>query len=206
MFLKPDGKPWKEGERLVQTDLANTYRQVAEHGIDWFYRGPFAEKVGDWMAANGGIITAADFAAYQAKLRQPIKTTYRGYQIIGFPPPSSGGVHVAQILNILEPFDLRAIDQRDPVEASHIMLEAFKLAFADRAYWLGDSDFVDVPRRTHLQILRQGIGREDRSAAMRSKSPHTARRPTGSRISSTVTPRTSPRPTPPATGWRSRRP
>ncbi len=145
VFLKPDGKPWTEGERFVQPELANTYRQVAEHGIAWFYRGPFAEKVGAWMSANGGIITANDFAAYRAKLRQPITTTYRGYQIIGFPPPSSGGVHVAQILNILEPFDLRTINERDPIEASHIMLEAFKLGFADRAYWLGDSDFADVP-------------------------------------------------------------
>src|SRR5262245_20541274 len=145
VFQKPDEKPWGEGEQFKQPDLANTYRQVAEHGIDWFYRGPFAEKVAAWMATNGGIITAQDFAAYEPKLRLPIKTTYRGYQIIGFPPPSSGGVHVAQVLNILETFDLRGINQRDPVEASHIMLEAFKLAFADRAYWLGDSDFVKVP-------------------------------------------------------------
>lgn len=145
IFLKPDGEPWKEGEGLVQRDLANTYRNVAEHGIDWFYRGPFAVNVGNWMASNGGIITAKDFANYKAKLRAPIKTSYRGYQIIGFPPPSSGGVHVAQILHILEQFDLRTIEDRDPVEASHIMLEAYKLAFADRAYWLGDPDFVNVP-------------------------------------------------------------
>jgi gamma-glutamyltranspeptidase/glutathione hydrolase len=98
------------------------------------------------MAANGGIITAADFAAYKPKLREPLVTTYRGYQVIGFPPPSSGGVHVAQVLNILEPFDLRSIEKQDPVAAAHLLAEAFKLAFADRAYWLGDSDFVSVPR------------------------------------------------------------
>jgi gamma-glutamyltranspeptidase/glutathione hydrolase len=146
VFFHPDGSPIAAGERLVQRDLANTYRQIAEHGIDWFYRGPLAQMVGDWLAANGGILTAADFAAYDAKLRQPIRSTYRGRQIIGFPPPSSGGVHVAQILNILEQFDLSAIGQRDPIEATHIVVEAFKLAFADRAYWLGDADFVDVPR------------------------------------------------------------
>jgi gamma-glutamyltranspeptidase/glutathione hydrolase len=146
VLLHADGSPVVEGERLVQPDLANTYRQVAEHGIDWFYRGPFAKQVGEWMAANGGILTAADFAEYEAKLREPLRTTYRGYEIVGFPPPSSGGIHVAQILNILENFDLRANYQQDPAQAAHIVTEAFKLAFADRAHWLGDADFVDVPR------------------------------------------------------------
>ncbi len=146
IFLHADGGPLKEGEQLVQSDLANTYRQIAADGPDWFYRGKLAHEVGDWMAANGGIVTAADFANYQAKLREPLETTYRGYKIIGFPPPSSGGVHVAEVLNMLESFDMRAIEQRDPVEAANILAEAFKLAFADRAYWLGDSDFVAVPR------------------------------------------------------------
>ena len=146
ILLHADGSPLEEGERLVQGDLANTYRQIAAHSPDWFYRGKLAQEVGDWMAANGGLITAADFAAYRAKLREPIETTYRGYKIIGFPPPSSGGVHVAEVLNMLEPFDMRAIEERDPAEAAAILAESFKLAFADRAYWLGDSDFVAVPR------------------------------------------------------------
>ena len=146
VLLHPDGSPRREGEQLVQADLANTYRQIAEHGTEWFYRGPIAEKVGAWMASNGGLLTAADFANYQAKLREPLETTYRGYKIIGFPPPSSGGIHVAQILNMLEPFELRSIEKREPAEAAHLIVEAFKLAFADRAYWLGDADFVDVPR------------------------------------------------------------
>ena len=145
MLLRPDGTPPHAGERLVLPDLANTYRQISEHGTGWFYRGPFADRVGDWMAAHGGMLTAADFAAYRAKLREPIKSTYRGYQVIGFPPPSSGGVHVAQVLCILEHFDLKQIDDDDPVAATHVIAEAFKLAFADRAYWLGDADFVDVP-------------------------------------------------------------
>jgi gamma-glutamyltranspeptidase/glutathione hydrolase len=146
VFFHSDGSPIAAGERFVQRDLANTYRQIAAHGIEWFYRGPLAKMVGDWMAANGGILTAADFAAYEAKLRDPLESRYRGRRIIGFPPPSSGGVHVAQILNILEQFDLSEIGRRDPVEATHIIAEAFKLAFADRAYWLGDADFVAVPR------------------------------------------------------------
>jgi len=146
VFFKTDGKPYGAGDRLVQADLANTYRQVAEQGTKWFYHGPFAQMVGDWMAKNGGIMTAADFAAYEAKLRTPLESMYRDHKIIGFPPPSSGGVHVAQVLNILEPFNMSAIGRRDPIEAAHIVSEAFKLAFADRAYWLGDSDFADVPR------------------------------------------------------------
>jgi gamma-glutamyltranspeptidase/glutathione hydrolase len=146
IFFRPDDKLIATGDRLVQTDLANTYQQIAEHGTDYFYRGEVAKKIGDWMATNGGIMTAADFGKYEAKIREPLRSTYRGYQIIGFPPPSSGGVHVAEILNILETFDLKSIAQRDPIEATHIMSEAFKLAFADRAYWMGDSDFVTVPR------------------------------------------------------------
>jgi gamma-glutamyltranspeptidase/glutathione hydrolase len=146
VYFHKDGKPITAGQRLVQADLADTYRQIAEHGADWFYRGAFAGKVAAWMKANGGILTAADFKAYEAKLRDPLHTTYRGYRIVGFPPPSSGGIHVAQVLNILENFDLRAIHRSDPLSATHITAEAFKLAFADRAFWLGDADFVTVPR------------------------------------------------------------
>jgi gamma-glutamyltranspeptidase/glutathione hydrolase len=146
VLLHADGSPLEEGERLIQRDLANTYRQISENGIDWFYHGPLAEKIGEWMAACGGIMTAADFAAYQAKLREPLHSTYRGYEVVGFPPPSSGGVHVAQILNILENFDLPEMYKQDRAASAHIVAEAFKLAFADRAYWLGDADFVNVPR------------------------------------------------------------
>lgn len=145
-LLKPDGSPYEEGEILKQPDLAASYRQIAANGSDWFYRGEFAERVGDWMRANGGILTADDFAEYEAVEREPLVTTYREWKIVGFPPPSSGGVHVAQILNILEPFDVAAEMQRDEVRGNHLLVEAMKLAFADRAYWLGDADFVPVPR------------------------------------------------------------
>lgn len=167
VLLHDDGSPLVEGERLVQRELANTYRQVAEHGVDWFYRGLFARQVGEWMAANGGVLTSADFAAYQAKLREPLVSTYRGHQIIGFPPPSSGGIHVAQILNMLEAFDLRAIERDDPAAATHVLVEAFKLAFADRAHWLGDSDFVDVPRGLiSKEYARQLAAKIDTSRAV----------------------------------------
>ena len=112
----------------------------------WFYQGEFAQRTGQWMKANQGILTANDFANYKTVIRKPIRTMYRGYEIVGFPPPSSGGVHVAQILNILESFDLKQLHASDPVKFNHVVAEAMKLAFADRAYWLGDSDYVKVPR------------------------------------------------------------
>ncbi|MBM4001730.1 MAG: gamma-glutamyltransferase [Planctomycetes bacterium] len=146
ILLAPDGDPLREGQILLQPDLAKTYRAIAEKGVDWFYQGPFAESVGEWMTENGGILTAADFARYEAISREPLRSRYREYEIIGFPPPSSGGVHVAQILNTLAPFDLRAVHSQDPAACFHLMAEAMKLAFADRAYWLGDPAFAPVPR------------------------------------------------------------
>src|SRR5438105_4654206 len=95
------------------------------------------------MKSNGGIISYRDFKTYQFEIREPLKSSYRGFTIIGFPPPSSGGVHVGQILNILENLDLKSLDQATRL---HVIAEAMKLAFADRAYWLGDPDFVKVPR------------------------------------------------------------
>ncbi|NDD39189.1 MAG: gamma-glutamyltransferase, partial [Verrucomicrobia bacterium] len=145
VFLKPDGSPWNAGDTLRQPDLTTTFRSLAEQGSDWFYRGPFAQRTAAWMRANGGLLTEADFANYVAKSREPLRTTYRGHEIIGFPPPSSGGVHVAQILNILEHFDLKALGANSP-DFVHVVAEAMKLAFADRVHWLGDPDFAPVPR------------------------------------------------------------
>lgn len=145
IFLKPDGTPRTEGEILRQPDLARTYRAIAENGPEWFYRGPFAHVAEQWMKTHEGLLTAADFAAYQAVVREPISTTYRGCTVVSFPPPSSGGVHLLEILNILETRDFS-----DPhfaeADRVHFTAEAMKLAFADRAYWLGDSDFAKVPR------------------------------------------------------------
>jgi gamma-glutamyltranspeptidase/glutathione hydrolase len=126
-------------------DLAATYDHIAKESPAWFYRGAFAEKTGAWMKENGGRLTAEDFRNYQVKLREPLRSSYRGYEIVGFPPPSSGGVHVGQILNILENFDLRAMGDGSP-DFIHTIAEAMKLAFADRAHWLGDPDFVPVPK------------------------------------------------------------
>ncbi|MEN1679285.1 MAG: gamma-glutamyltransferase [Planctomycetota bacterium] len=145
-LLTEEGEAPAVGDLLKRPDLARTYRMVGEVGIDYFYRGEFAERTGAWMRDNGGLLTADDFAAYREKRREPIVSSYRGYTVIGFPPPSSGGVHVAQMLGILEEFDLAETFERAPVEGIHLVAEAMKLAFADRAYWLGDADFAKVPR------------------------------------------------------------
>ena len=145
IFLNAEGNPWPSGHRLRQPDLARSYRKIAGHSGDWFYRGPFALKTEQWMSTNGGLMTRDDFAHYEARRREPVRTTYRRHEIVGFPPPSSGGVHVAQILNILESFDLRSMAP-DSAGFVHLVTEAMRLAFADRAHWLGDADFAPVPR------------------------------------------------------------
>src|SRR5258706_8625801 len=141
VFFK-NGKPLTKGDILRQADLAATYRSIAGQGSDWFYRGPFARSVEEWMKQNGGIMTAQDFRQFKIERREPIVSSYRGYKVVTFPPPSSGGVHVAQVLNILENFDLKSFDEATRL---HVIAEAMKLAFADRAYWLGDPGFVKVP-------------------------------------------------------------
>ena len=145
ILLDQNGNPKRAGQVLKQADLANTYRQVAKHGTDWFYKGPFAEKTAAWMKSNGGIMSVGDFARYHTTDLDPVRTTYRGYTILGMPPPSSGGVHVAQILNMLEGYDLRKIDPKS-ADFYHLITESMKLAFADRAHWLGDPAFTKVPK------------------------------------------------------------
>lgn len=145
IFLHEDGTPKLAGERLVQLDLASSYRKIASAGIGWFYQGEFPKMTQRWMKKNGGIITAADFSNYRLRRREPLHTTYRGYDIYGFPPPSSGGVHVSEILNVLENFPVSSLRPHSP-ELIHLVSEAMSLAFADRAFWLGDPDFTKVPR------------------------------------------------------------
>lgn len=167
VLLKRDGTPYAAGELLLQPDLALTMTSIANSGPEWFYRGPFAKMVGDWMQQNGGILSADDFANYQCKFREPIRTMYRGYDVIGMSPPSSGGVHVAQMLNILQEFPLPELWKSDPGQAYHLLLEAMQLAFADRAFWLGDSDFVKVPKglidQVYARTLAQKISRTQKT-------------------------------------------
>ncbi|GLS27220.1 gamma-glutamyltransferase [Marinibactrum halimedae] len=143
VFFSDDGETWSEGDILKQKDLAATYRAIAKEGSAHFYQGEFAKAVGEWMAANGGLITVEDMANYEIKLRNPIQSTYQGHTIYGFPPPSSGGVHVAEMLNILEHFSLKGLSDS---ERYHLVGEAMKLAFADRAHWLGDPAYTHVPK------------------------------------------------------------
>ena len=145
IFLDDNQTPWPIGHRLKQADLARSYRNIASYSVDWFYKGEFALKTENWMAGNGGLIIQEDFTRYEVKQRKPVRTVYRNHEIIGYPPPSSGGVHVAQILNILENFDLFSMAP-DSADFVHIVTEAMRLAFADRSYWLGDADFVSVPK------------------------------------------------------------
>ena len=145
IFLKADGSPYLEGEKIVQTDLAESYRKMAKEGTRWFYQSTFPKCTEQYMQANGGILTAEDFKAYRMKERTPLTSSYRGWTILGFPPPSSGGVHVVQMLNILEALKPKMPKPGSP-EFIHRMVEVMKLAFADRAYWLGDPDFFNVPK------------------------------------------------------------
>jgi gamma-glutamyltranspeptidase/glutathione hydrolase len=145
VFLKPGGSVYREGEIFRQPDLAQTYRTIAAHGTGWFYDGPFAQATEEWMRENHGILSAADFKSYRAILREPISTDYRGYTVVSFPPPSSGGVHLLEMLNILETRKI-GDPSLNPIDSLHFIAESMKLAFADRAYWLGDPDFVKVPR------------------------------------------------------------
>ena len=144
ILLAPDGTPWPEGHVLVQRDLAATYRKLAAAGTDWFYRGPFATETAAFMRRSGGLLTEADFSGYRVVERKPLVSRYREWTIVGFPPPSSGGVHVAQMLNMLAavpPEDL----EPGTADFTHRVVETMKLAFADRAHWLGDPAFTPVP-------------------------------------------------------------
>jgi gamma-glutamyltranspeptidase / glutathione hydrolase len=164
VYFKRDDEVYAAGDLFVQADLARTLENVANHGVDWFYRGELAQTVGAWMQDHRGYITAADFADYQAEIRPPIVSTYRGYTVVGFPPPSSGGVHVAQALNMLEGYDLAQIFQNSPTDAVHLIGEVFSRVFADRAYWLGDADHAPVPRglldKQYARELAQSIDRK----------------------------------------------
>jgi gamma-glutamyltranspeptidase/glutathione hydrolase len=143
-FGKPDGSKWNAGDTLVQKDLGRTLRLIAEKGADVFYTGELAELLAKEMKDAGGLITKADLEAYKANERKPVHTTFRGFDVYGPPPPSSGGIALCEMLNILENFDLKKSGPGSP-EAIHLMIEAMKRAYADRARHLGDPDFTKIP-------------------------------------------------------------
>lgn len=143
-FFKPDGSGYAAGDRLLQPDLAGTLKQIARRGPQAFYDGAIAENIVREMQDHGGLITKADLQGYRAVVREPVAGTYRGYTIRSVPPPSSGGVHLIQMLNLLEAFPIGELGVNN-AETIHLMAEAMKLAYADRSQYLGDPDFVEVP-------------------------------------------------------------
>jgi gamma-glutamyltranspeptidase/glutathione hydrolase len=140
----PTDGDWREGDRLVQPDLAKTLQAIADEGPNAFYTGRIADQIADEMKRGNGLITKADLAGYEAHARQPVHGTYRGYDVYGPPPPSSGGTALVEMLNILENFDLAKHDRFSP-ETMHLMIESMRRAYCDRARYLGDSDFVKIP-------------------------------------------------------------
>ena len=143
-FTKPGDKPYQVGDTFRQSDLAATLERIAKNGRASFYGGRNADLIVAEMHRGNGLITHQDLMAYRSVWRSPIHGTYRGYEILSMPPPSSGGALLVQMLNMLEPFDINALGSGQPATA-HLMIEAERRAYADRAQHLGDPDFYDVP-------------------------------------------------------------
>ena len=156
-----NGTPYDAGETWRQPDLARTLERIAREGHDGFYRGETARLIAAEMRQGGGLITKEDLARYEAVEREPVRGTFRGYDVISMPPPSSGGTALVEMLNILEGFDLKAMGQRSPAYFHHVA-EAQRRAFRDRARHVADADFWDVPvarltSKEYAAELRKGI-------------------------------------------------
>ncbi|WP_374447080.1 gamma-glutamyltransferase [Providencia sp.] len=161
IFLKPDGSAFQPGDLLVQTDLANTLEKIAKNGPSAFYEGEIPKAVEEASKKNGGILTAKDFADFTITDTAPVSCTYRGYQFISAPPPSSGGVTICQTLNILEGYDLKEMGFNS-AEYIHTLTEAMRHAYMDRNTFLGDPEFVDNPTekllsKAYAEELRKEI-------------------------------------------------
>jgi gamma-glutamyltranspeptidase/glutathione hydrolase len=140
----PDGKPLSAGARVVQSEYAETLKYISQHGEAALYSGPLGDILVDYMKAHGGFITRRDLTSYKTVERAPIRADYRGWEILGPPPPAASGVHITQMLNILEGYDIAATGF-GTAETIHLLAEVLKIAFADRAAASGDPDFVGVP-------------------------------------------------------------
>lgn len=162
IFLRPDGSPFAVGEKLFQKDLGRTLRLIAQKGRRAFYEGEITREILRESRERSGILQAKDFSGYQVKWREPIRGSYRDYELFSMPPPSSGGVHVVQMLNILERDELRSLGLLS-ADAIHLLASTMQRAFADRAEYLGDPDFVKVPTnelisKDYAARLRAQIG------------------------------------------------
>jgi gamma-glutamyltranspeptidase/glutathione hydrolase len=163
IFYKEGGGFFEPGDTLLQSDLAATLQRVADQGPEGFYAGETAQAIVDAVQASGGRITMEDMAGYEAILRDPVRGDYRGYEIVSMPPPSSGGIHIIQILNTLEEYPIGWLGQNS-AETIHLMAEAMKRAYADRSEYLGDPAFYDVPQaelisKDYAADIRAGISR-----------------------------------------------
>lgn len=147
IFSRADGTSLRDGDRLIQTDLADTLTAIAQQGPRGFYEGPVAEKLITGINTAGGIFTLDDLKSYQPVIREPVRGTYRGYDIVSMPLPSSGGTVLMETLNILEGFPLAEM-QQGSAPSLHLLIEAMKRAYADRARYLGDPAFVNAPIAT----------------------------------------------------------
>ena len=167
-FFKSDGSFYELGDVWIQPDLAHTLELIQRNGKDGFYKGENAKRFADFMASNGGLITEEDLASYQAVERAPIRGSYRGYDIISMPPPSSGGVALVEMLNILEDYDLSEMGHNS-ADYLHVLTETMRRAYADRAEHLGDPDFnEDMPisrlvDKDYAAKLRSTISMEKKS-------------------------------------------
>ncbi len=147
IFLNSDCSPKLEGEILIQKDLGETLRIISLKGSAGFYKGSVAKKIIAHQKSYGGLMRMSDLDQYEVKMRDPIIGTYKGYKVVSMPPPSSGGTHIIQILNILEGYDLKAMGAQSS-KAIHLTSSAMQIAFADRAEYMGDSDYKDIPVKT----------------------------------------------------------
>ncbi|WJV65529.1 gamma-glutamyltransferase [Pectobacteriaceae bacterium CE70] len=179
IFLRPDGSPLQPGDRLVQTDLANTLQAIADHGPDAFYKGKVPQIIADAAKKGGGILTSADFANYKVTETAPISCTYRGYNFVSSPPPSSGGTTMCEILNIVEGYDLKSMGFNS-AQSIHILTEAMRHAYMDRNTYLGDPAFVKNPldrllSKTYAAEIRKKIKPQDATPSTQVKpgaAPH----------------------------------
>ena len=164
------GKFYNEGDLFRQPDLAATFARLQSAGPNEFYEGQTAKMIVDDVKRHNGLITMADMRGYVAKEREPVRGNYRGYEVISMPPPSSGGAVLIEMLNILEGYDLSKFDSASS-ERYHLMTEAMRRAFADRAEFMGDSDFVKVPvagliEKSYAEKLRASINTERASTSV----------------------------------------
>tara|TARA_R110002050_G_scaffold55954_14_gene126082 strand:- start:10460 stop:12190 length:1731 start_codon:yes stop_codon:yes gene_type:complete len=161
IFYKPDGSFYEPGDVIRQPDLAATLKKIASDGPDGFYTGDVAEKIAASVRDAGGSMSIEDLAGYKAVLREPVSGSYRGYEIVSMPPPSSGGTHIIEILNVMEGYPIGFLGHNSS-ETIHLMAEAMKRAYADRSEYLGDPDFADVPvkaltSKAYAAKIRDGI-------------------------------------------------